>query len=1110
MNDPKLTDEQRVPMAARGVSIALASGAGCGKTTVLTERFLGLLEGEGRLHLSRIVALTFTEKAARELRDRVRLGCRRRMEADVDRPYWRSVLRGLETAKISTFHSFCSDVLRRFAVEAGIDPAFAILDETLAPTFRERSLETSMRRWLAARDPNFAALAVDYGLSPIREALGDILQERPAIDLDDLASLQPREVVARWEAYQARQAFPMLERFAEAQQVFLGYLARNPSSQAEMAARCARLIAGIPLLPSDANPVAALKAIREDAKVLGAPKKHWPSEEVYEYVKLIFTRIRATLDKLIDLLRPDEGRSLAAAESGVRLARLARDAISSYDETKAASGLLDFHDLQDRVQKLLRDGPQSVGDALRSSIDALLVDEFQDTDAVQAEILESLAGADATSGRLFLVGDAKQSIYGFRGAEPMIFQSFRDRFTTDGRLNLTENFRSVPAILGFVNRLFADAFPGAEHQLRAGGSATSVRQDPAPAVEFLWAGRKEKSDATLRRKVEASIVGRMLALRLKAGWQVRDRQTRTTRDARPGDVAILFRSRSDFPTYEQALAAVGLDYHVVGGSTYFAQQEVIDLMNLLSAIEDPLDSLALAGVLRGPFFGVSDEGLYWLANSGSAGFVEAFAACDRMNTNLSPDDALAVETAAATLRRWRDRKDKMPIAELLDRALAESGFEAALMGEFLGDRKRANVRKLVGLARRFDARGALTLADFVARLRADVKNPPREEQAATSDEAGQAIRLMTIHQAKGLEFPIVVLADLDRKAPSRSDLVTHHPELGFLVRPRGDADGDETATGNLGRDLASIEKARANEDEAIRVFYVATTRARDALILAAGRAPDDPLNSAAMRLLASTFDLATGASLAETEPGSPGVIVNVIDPIPIAAANLSTVARFRPKLLLTARTILRANLHRDDGPRTAEPKSRSIDLSVSSRLPQSLRDVDRLLRAVLVEPASWCSGDPASVVELAAERIGVLVPLRIKSFAADQFRRWQETPAYRELAGDSNVRCGLRWSLEWPLDDECATVFVGRIDFARLDAAGSWHLIQVAGDGHPARDRLNLLLAAHALAARAITPVVSADLVMLREDRRGERIVDFGGKAVSRAVAALASESEAD
>ena len=330
MNASRLTAEQRTPTISRGFSIALASGAGCGKTTVLTERFLSLLDGEGRLPLSRIVALTFTEKAARQLRQRVRQGCRERVETGGDRPYWRHVLRELETAKISTFHSFCGVVLRQFAIEADLDPSFAVLDESMAPTYRERALDSSLRRWLAARDLDFAALAVDYGLTPVREALADILQSRPAIDLGDWARLEPREVVARWETYHARRTPLVLSRFAEDQRALLNTLRENPPSHKKTAARCLRLIEEIPLLASEPNPLPALEAIRENAMVKGSATKDWASEEVYEYVKLKFKRMRDHIDKLRTLLAPDEGRSLAAAESGVASWRGCREMRSAH------------------------------------------------------------------------------------------------------------------------------------------------------------------------------------------------------------------------------------------------------------------------------------------------------------------------------------------------------------------------------------------------------------------------------------------------------------------------------------------------------------------------------------------------------------------------------------------------------------------------------------------------------------------------------------------------------------------------------------------------------------------------------------------------------------
>ena len=231
--------------------------------------------------------------------------------------------------------------------------------------------------------------------------------------------------------------------------------------------------------------------------------------------------------------------------------------------------------------------------------------------------------------------------------------------------------------------------------------------------------------------------------------------------------------------------AEGLDYHVVGGSGFFAQQEVHDLINVLTAVEDPLDAVALAGALRSPFFSISDDALYWLADRRPGAPARRARPLRRALLDASPRGRPPPGRAGpgALLAGWRAVKDRVPIAALVDRILDESGYEAALLGEFLGDRKRANARKLVRLARRFDEQGGFTLADFVERLRADLRGATKETQAATTDEQGEVIRLMSIHQAKGLEFPIVVLPDLDRKRPGELKRVAFDADLGPLVNP---------------------------------------------------------------------------------------------------------------------------------------------------------------------------------------------------------------------------------------------------------------------------------------------------------------------------------------
>jgi ATP-dependent helicase/nuclease subunit A len=505
-----------------------------------------------------------------------------------------------------------------------------------------------------------------------------------------------------------------------------------------------------------------------------------------------------------------------------------------------------------------------------AGIDALLVDEFQDTDPIQGEILERLAGP-GPGRRPVVPGRRLEAVdLPVPGAEPRIFQDFRDRFPPEGRRALTENFRSVPGLLDFVNALFADFYRDRDDALAPGPGTPAP--DGRAAVEFLWADEPApaadaKPSAHLRRVAEARRIARRLADRLGAAGPVRDPKTKALRPAHAGDVALLFRSLTDLGPYENALAAAGFDYHVVGGSAYYAQQEVLDVINVLSAIEDPLDPLALAASLRSPFFCVSDDGLYWLATTRQGVLVDNVAQADAIR-DLAPTDRRRVGRAHGLLARWRAAKDREPIAALLDRVLDESGYEAALLGEFLGARKRANARKLVALARRFDVQGGFTLADFVARLRADLRRPPKEEQAATTDEEGPIVRLMSIHQAKGLEFPIVVLPDLDRKPGGERANIAFDPRLGPLVRgaeadeaePDAEAADEPEGPGtSLGWSLYRARERREDEAEALRLLYVATTRARDFLILSAGVAADAKPCSPALKRLAARFDRATGA-----------------------------------------------------------------------------------------------------------------------------------------------------------------------------------------------------------------------------------------------------------
>ncbi len=1057
-----LTAEQRAAVVIQGVSVALSAGAGCGKTTVLTRRFLDDLAARPA---GRLTALTFTEKAARELRGRVREACRARLEQGEDAAHWRAALRGLEAAPIGTFHAFCGRLLRRFPIEAGVAPGFAILEESVAPSLRDGALARCVRVWLAEQDPDLILLAVDFGLSAVRGAIADLISGRSGGELDAWTQRDPAEVVALWQARWETQSRPsLLADLVHGVQPCLDLLGDHQPNHPVMRQRSDFLREHLPGLAGRTVALDLLDEIKANARVQGGgTKAHWPTAEVYEGVKSGLDSLRKAVERVKALLEWDEDATLKAAEQGGRLARLAAGALAAYDREKRAAGLLDFDDLLLKTRDLLREMPG----ALAAEEHALLVDEFQDTDPIQGEILRRLAGANLGGGRLFLVGDPKQSIYRFRGAQPRIFQDFRVDFPEAGRRSLTENFRSIPAILDFVNALFAETFRDPGEALRP-GPGMPARDDHA-AVEFLWADEPpleaaKKPSAHSRRLVEARGIARHLARHLSEGWKIRDPRTGEARNAHGGDVALLFRSLTDVGPYEAALVAQGLDYHVVGGSAYFAQQEVIDLINLLSTIEDPTDALALAGALRSPFFCLSDDGLYWLATSGGGELADHLEHRSRIE-GMPGDDRPKLDRAHALLTTWRGLKDRLPMATLLERALDDSGYEAALLGEPLGPRKRANVRKLVRLARRFDLQGGFTLADFVARLRDDLKRPPKEEQAASTEEDGQSVRLMSIHQAKGLEFPIVVLPDLDRKAPHERSAVAFDPDLGPLMRPSRDDEPDGQAPESLGWTIHRLSEARAEADEALRLFYVATTRARDALILSSGSPVDGRPQSAAMALLAERFDRPTGRFLGKLPDGWVPPAVRVAGPPSGTSPGPYTAARSRPRISAILEAIEGVEPADEGAQEREEPRRpKLVDLDPSRALSPASARLDRLVRATLADPSAFQPGAFDEALARAALSDNPAANRRMQHLARERLGPWIDRIG-RPLRTATAVLRDVPWSACWPPEDEDTTTFLGRLDLAWRDPEGGWTLVAWSDAEAPdPAERLRVLLSARFLA----------------------------------------------
>jgi ATP-dependent helicase/nuclease subunit A len=873
-----LTQQQDAAVTRREVSVVLSSGAGCGKTHVLTERYLSHLR-EGA-EVGQIIAITFTDRAARQMRERIRkavLSELRAARGEEESERWARHLRGLETAQISTIHAFCGALLRQHAVEAGLDPIFDVFDEVMAANLRAEAYADALQELLtsqSAAGDDLRELVLLYGWRPTVAAVEHLVATADEPAWQDWLRRPAEDVARRWTDDDRRELLPRyvdyLATAAPRIARCLWLLRTTECVGPETRANVRRLLAEAPRLAGAPDLAAAVAQLTEAAKVGKERGKAWKTEADYEAVKKAFEGFRGDLaERLLLFTVAPEGAAEAAAV-GQRFLRVAAQAVQAYRRRKRRAGAVDFADLLLMARDLLRDQPD-VREALQRRYRYLLVDELQDTDPVQMEVVEHLCGGELTAGKLFGVGDYKQSIYRFRGADASLFQRLRQSVPHDGRLGLTLNFRSQPAVLHFVNALFARHIPGYE-PLRP----HHAQVNPGPCVEFLWSPRGDKENVTEARTREADAIARRVAAMVDGEPLVTEGEggARRPRPVRPGDVVLLFRSMSNVAIYEAALRRQGLDYYLVGGRAFFAQQEIYDLLNLLRALENPHDEVSLAGTLRSPFCCLSDEALFLVARHHDGPWAGLHD--DATLGQLPEDQRPAAARARRRLDRWHALKDRLPIARLLGEVFADSGYDAAMQFEFLGDRKLANLWKLQEMARAFDRSGLFGLAEFIARLGDLVSRQPREEQAATQPESADVVRLMTIHQAKGLEFPVVFVPDLAARAGGAHQPAAHwDARLGCVARPP--ADEEPPPFSDFAARLWKAREAVEEWHEDLRTLYVACTRAQDYLVLSASLPDSFAPETAWMLALAERFDPRSGACLADDVPPAEVPQVRVTD-----------------------------------------------------------------------------------------------------------------------------------------------------------------------------------------------------------------------------------------
>lgn len=816
-----LNEKQRLAALERERDVVVTAGAGSGKTLTLVARYTSLLV-EG-LPPRRIAAITFSIKAAREMRSRVRTKLMALQNEEKDpllRQKWVDLIAQMDSARISTIHSLCAEILRSHPAEAGIDPQFDVIDESLAVALRQQAVEDSLKQ--LADDERFTPLLNNMTTRNLRQMLLDLLKDR--LDAAEAFKISVCQQDLITNILRKRMNHPLIVELVQA---------LRGMSQNELVDDAGEGLAGMvneflewwssaekSLDQGDYIDCAMkLYEIRR-TKMNASPGKRDSD------VKAMVSELRTHIDTLIVPItgganNKDPLPSADLEALSAQILPLVYDAFitvsQAYQTLLDSRQALDFDDLEGRALQLL--DREDVRSYWQKELDALLVDEFQDTNQRQREIIEALK---EKPGKLFIVGDMRQSIYHFRGADVTVFGDVQERIRKEGGLliDLDLTYRAHQPLLNAMGDLL--------------GGVIGTEPDPAkpyyvpytpmvawrqnadegtkpPHLEFiLGAGEDSEQAYPLAARTLAK---RLLDLKAEGQFSKWD------------DVALLFRSSTGYPDYEEAFQEAGIPYVTISGRGFYDRPEIRDLLNILRVLADPQDNLAFAGLLRSPAFGLSDAALYQLKQTDQTYQQTIQGDLSALNET----DRTRAERARKIFNSLLPLVDRIPVAELIKTVVDALDYRAILAtadvsqenldAASTGGRLYRNLDKLIDDALASQQLNLRTYLEMIETL-----NDAGAREGEAPAEAEGAVSLMTIHKAKGLEFKIVVLAAAGRRPRNSSEIAYLDKELGVTVKL--------DPPPMLYQLAKHIEKDQ-EDMEALRILYVALTRARHKLIISA-------------------------------------------------------------------------------------------------------------------------------------------------------------------------------------------------------------------------------------------------------------------------------------
>ena len=891
--------------------ISVTAGPGSGKTTVLVERYLHILS-ERNLSIDQVVAITFTNRAANEMRERLRSRLNEIL-LDVsgdERRRWLGYKRTLDGAVITTIHGFCARLLREFPVEAGVDPQFLLLDEHRAAMLLESVVEESLSHFISAGHVEISRLTLGVGRAKLAAALAQLYRDvrGQGLSLRDLAMKTANSHSSEADHDRAlaalNRAMNDLLRLSDATPGILKKIVET-SSEWPNFRPVIEVIPQPDKLADYCRAVEAFRRVRPSAQ--GKVKSHVVALDELLWASKLQGRV------------PQIGLDLFAKQYALEMVMLLTHIDERLTQEKQKVSALDFDDLELRVIDLLEQTEVVTRAAERYKF--FLVDEFQDTNSLQKRLLERLAlqTSRRETANLFIVGDRKQSIYGFRGADVDVFREMTEVLTSSGgeEKSLHLNFRSQPPLINFYNYLFQRLFQPQEevtaeereelgyvgHEL---SEAKRELRDCGPLVEvMITSERKSEAQAIANEPASGSVSStgsvpfnvlteqtsreldaqqvakRIIALTGRATGKTATAQVSPgssnpvsqefegflptieplsmlvgpdscdagidkvgpdERVVEYSDIALLFRAMTNVSVYESAFRRAGIPYQTVLGRGFYERQEITDLIQLLRFLDNKTDELALAAILRSPLGGISDNALLALRCAPLLNEVDQgdqlkhftltrklFNALRRHReiAFISEDEHELLDRVADLIKRLVARRHHYPIGSLLRFAVHQSEYMSVIAASFDGAQRLANVQRLFTLAERFEQSGAHLIRDFVRYVEEFEAIGSRESEGQI-DEATNAVRLMTIHQAKGLEFPVVIIPELQRYSKVSDSWFLLDRHLGLTLKVP-DGRGDLVAGCTFNR----LEKRHALREqfESMRLLYVAATRAQDRLIL---------------------------------------------------------------------------------------------------------------------------------------------------------------------------------------------------------------------------------------------------------------------------------------